>query len=260
MLNNQNLNDLVQNFINARKSGELDEFSNYHELMEGYRAWQRENILDLDKLKGYSDAEYAEVFGEMFDNSDGTASSHSLNRGMHFKSDESRLAVRRQFENMVGFIVDKENDRFELLSEIKKPDSPYKVPGIGDHIITTLVNAMYPDVPPVNGTTREFFANIGEPLPTSDTEAQRIVSDLFKRIVDTSHDELNFDDANMILWFTRTCDSGRKFMEDRFNATFENKVRKGRTRAASRKVLTHDEQVAEIYAHLKAIQEQANGK
>ena len=256
-MNNQKIEGLIQTFIRAKKAGDLDGELNYHELMDNCRKWQLENILDYEKLTHYSDAEFATKFGEMFDYSDGSATSHALNRGMHFKTNESRLAVRSAFENMVSFINNPDNDRFEIIEEILKPNSSFKVPGLGIHIVTTLVNAKYPDVPPINNTTNEFFKNIGEPLPAKLPEAERIVSQFFNDIVELSHGELNIDDANHIFWFSKSIESGRRYMEQNYAVTFENKVVHRKT-TARKKVLTHDEQVAEIYAHLKAIQEQAS--
>ncbi len=245
--------------MQAKESGELDEEEQYNELMESYREWQRSNILDYKKLENYSDAEFIQKFGEMFDYSDGDASSHALNRGMHFKSDESRLAVRSVFQNTISYILDEKNDRFLLLEEILSPNSPYKVPGIGPHMATTLINAKYPDVPPINGVTKEFFSNIGEILPTKLSDAQREVNRFFNEIVKLSNGELNFDDANHILWYTIKVESGREFMRQNYGITFENKNSiKRRPKVNRKKTLTHEERVEEFYKHLKAIHEQAN--
>lgn len=254
-MNRQLLEKLIQNFIQAKNSGELGDEQDYNDRMEGYRKWLLENILDYDKLTHYSDAEFAQKFGEMFDHTDGSASSHGLTRGMHFNTTESRLAVRNNFENLIAYITNPDNDRFELLETALDPKSPYKVPGIGAHVLTSLINAKYPDVPPVNGTTKEFFNNIGDPLPTKLSDAQRTVAEFFNEVVELSHGELNYDDANHILWYTKTVASGREFMMENYSVTFENKV--PRRRASSKKPLTHEERVAEAFAHLKAIQEQA---
>lgn len=257
-MDKEKLVSLIQSFIRAKDSGEFDDEKDYNDLMESYREWQRDNILDYKKLKGYSDAEFVEKFGEMFDYSDGDASSHALNRGMHFKTDESRLAVRSIFENTVGYIINEENDRFELLEEVLDPNSPYKVPGIGTHMATTLINAKYPDVPPINSVTKDFFNNIGEPLPTKLSEAQREVNRFFNEVIELSQGKLNFDDANHILWYTSKVDSGREFMRQNYAVTFENKSL-ARRRATTKRVkpLTHDERVAEYFKHLQAIQDQA---
>ncbi|MBR3256327.1 hypothetical protein IKG10_01515 [Candidatus Saccharibacteria bacterium] len=252
------LNSLIQSYIRAKESGEFGEETNYNDLMESYREWQRENILDYKKLKGYSDSEFAEKFGEMFDYSDGDASSHALNRGMHFKTDESRLAVRSAFENTVGYIVNPENDRFELLEEVLDTNSPYKVPGIGTHMATTLINAKYPDVPPINSVTKEFFSNIGEPLPAKLSDAQHEVNHLFSEILELSHGKLDFDDANHILWYTSKIESGRAFMRQNYAVTFENKTATRKKSATARKKpLTHEERVADYLAHFQALQNQA---
>lgn len=260
-MNKENLNSLIESYIRAKAAGEFGEVTDYHELMEKNREWQLSNILDVDKLKAYSDSEFAEKFGEMFDYSDGDASSHALNRGMHFKTDESRIEVRPAFERAVEFIVNSDNDRFELLAELLDSNSPYKVFGIGSHMATTLINAKYPDVPPINGTTREFFNNIGEPLPTNISDAQHVVSDFFNEVIELSNGRLNYDDANHMLWYSSNTESGRRFMEQNFNVTFENKIAVRKNKGAARKkALTHEERVAEYFAHLQAIQNQSQDK
>ncbi len=266
-MNKEKLTNLIQSYIRAKESGELREEEinsgqpvddkDYHELMESYRKWQLENILDYDKLTHYSDAEFAEKFGEMYDYSDGNASSHALNRGMHFKTDESRIAARPAFEDAVQYINNSPDDRFELLETIDDKNSPHKVYGLGPHMITTLVNAKYPDVPPVNTTTREFFANIGEPLPVKRSEAQRIVSQFFDDVVELSGGKLNYDEANHILWYSKNIESGRRFMEQNYGVTFEKKTRTHRRAAAHKKALTHEERVAEALAQLRTIHDQA---
>lgn len=257
-MNEEKLKSFIQSFLDARKTGEIESEISHHDLMESYRDWQRKNILDCEKLKNYSDAEFAEIFGEMFDYSDGDASSHALNRGMHFKSTESRIAVRPAFINMVNHIVNSKEERFDLLEELLGPNSRYKVPGIGLHMATTLINALYPDVPPINRTTKEFFANIGEQLPTKISDAQHEVSQFFERVVELSNNELNYDDANHMLWYSSNTDSGRRFMEENFAVTFENKlVTRKKPTKSNKKPQTHEERVAEYAARLQAIHDQS---
>lgn len=243
---------LIEAYQKAKASGELGNETNYDAKMENYRKWQRENILDLEKLHNYSDAEFAEKFGEMYDYTDGTNSAHARAR-MHFSTTEKRLAVRNSFENLVGYINDHENDRFMLLEEVLNPESPYKVLGIGPHIATALINAKYPDVPPINEVTKDFFRNIGEALPTEISNQQRMVNEFFADMKALSNDELTLDDINHICWYSKTIPSGRAFMKSNFPSTFNDEGEPRRTTNRRKKHLTREEQIAERIAELEAI-------
>ena len=255
-MNNDILLNLIQTYIRAKASGELEDETFHNEKIEAYRTWLCENILDYDKLKNYSDNEFATKFGEMYDHTDGTASSHALNRGMHFKSDESRIKIRNQFENLISFINNPDNDRYELLENINSRKD-LKIFGLGDHIVTSLINAKYPEVPPVNATTKTFFSNIGEPLPSNISESQRIVGDFMNNVVNLSNNELTLDDANHLFWYTKDIDSGRNFMKQNFGVTFENKLRRRSARTTHKTPKTREEILAETIAHLQAIHDQA---
>ena len=202
---------LMELYQQSKRSGDRM-YREYIGLMEQYRAWQRENILDYDKLVNYSDEEFVKVFGEMFDHADGTPSSHGLARGMHFNTPESRLEVRKQFEKAVKHILDSEEKRFELLDEILGKDSEYRVPGLGKHMMTTLINAAYPDVPPINGTTVEFFKAIGRPLAAGLTEQQKEVSEFFDEMVELSGGDMTPDDVNLMFWYAKTNQTGENYM------------------------------------------------
>lgn len=255
----EKMRGLIQAYIKAKQARALEDENDYDLKIDRYRKWQCENILDLEKLKNYSDAEFAQKFGEMFDFSDGSESAHGLARGMHFKTDEKRLAIRTAFENLIGYINDHEDNRFELLEEVLSPTSPYKVPGLGIHMVTTLINAKYPDVPPINETTKDFFKNIGEPLPTKISAAQLVVRDFFENMLSLANDELNLDDVNHICWFSKTIDSGREYMAQNFPGTFDNTNRPRRiSRVARKRILTPEERHAEILARLESIHKQAN--
>lgn len=245
------LKSLIDAYQTSKASGELEEETEYGARMESYRKWLRENILDLEKLHNYSDADFSEKFGELFDYVDGNP---GLTRGMHFKSNEKRLEVRTQFENMVGFINGHENDRYSLLDEILNPNSAYKVPGLGKHVVTALINAKYPDVPPINATTRDFFKNIGETLPTETSEQQREVNQFFTDMKALSNDELTLDDINHICWYTKNIPSGISFMESNFPSTYEREDRPRRASVSRKKKhMTREEQLAARIAELEAI-------
>lgn len=220
---------LISAYLEAKKSGKLGEETYYGERMERYREWQRTNILDYDKLTGYSDEDFVQIFGEMFDNSDGSVSSHNLARGMHFKTAEKRLTVRQQFEGLIRYIIDPNNDRFKLLEEVLDTSSPYKVPGLGSHSLTTLINSQYPDVPPVNGTTKAFFRNIGLSFPSKLPEQQRAACQFFAEMVALSGGTLTLDDVNLICWFSKEIESGANYMRQAFPDTFEKRLRKKST-------------------------------
>ena len=254
-MNNDILSNLIQSYIHAKDLGEFDDETYYHEKIEGYREWLQKNILDYDKLANYSDSEFILKFEQMYDHTDGSASSHALNLGMHFKSPESRLEIRDKFQSMIVYINNPENDRFKLLEDIRTNDS-IKVPGLGNHVITSLINAKYPDVPPVNGTTKEFFSNIGEPLPSNISESQRIVKEFIDSAINLSNDKLNLDDGNHIFWYVKEVDSGRAFMKNNFNVIYTEPTRKQK-RLARKKALTEEEKLAEAIARLQAVHDQA---
>lgn len=254
-MNNDTLSTLIASYIRAKDAGEFEDETYYHEKIEDYRKWLRENILDYTKLTNYSDSEYIIKFGEMYEHTDGGASSHALNRGMHFKSPESRLEVRSKFESMIAYINDPENDRFELLDNIDNTES-LAIKGLGDHIISSLINAKYPEVAPVNTTTREFFKNINNPLPISKSKSQHIVNDFINNVVSLSDGKLTFDDGNHIFWYAKEVDSGREFMKNHFNIIYTEPTRRQK-RLARKKNLTPEEKLAEAIAQLQAIHDQA---
>ena len=194
-------------------------YYDYSELMGKYRIWQRENILDYDKLTNYSDEQYAKVFWEMWDYSDGSLNSHNRVRGHYFKTPEQRLEVRARFEKTIKHIVESSENRFELLEEILDKNSGYKISGLGSHIMTTLVNAQYSDIPVINETTAAFFRRIGWAFPSRLSEQQRAVSEFFNEMVSLSNDELTFDDINLMLWFATTNESAKAYMDENFPNT-----------------------------------------
>ena len=254
-MNNDILSNLIQSYIRAKEAGEFDDETYYHEKMEAYRKWLRENILDYNKLTNYSDPEFAIKFGEMYEHTDGGASSHALNRGMHFKTPESRIRTRAKFESMIAYINNPKNDRFELLNNIRNTES-LKVSGLGDHIISSLINAKYPEVAPVNTTTKEFFNNIGEPLPSNISKSQHRVNEFIDNVVNLSNDELTLDDGNHIFWYAKEVDSGREFMKNNFNVIYTEPTRRQK-RLARKKNLTPEEKLAATIAHLQAVHDQA---
>lgn len=253
----EKLRGLIDEYIKARDARQLEDENDYCEKIAGYRKWLNENILDINKLKNYSDEEFARKFGEMFDYMDGGNSVRGLTRGMHFNSDDRRLAVRSSFENMISYICNESNDHFVMLDEVLNPNSPYKVPGLGSHVATALINAKYPDVPPINATTKEFFKNIGDPLPNERERQQQVVRDFFADMKNLSDSKLTNDDINHIFWYSKTIDSGRDYMMRNFPETFDNTVRVRRSRGPRKRIMTREERIAERIAELQAIQNQA---
>ena len=174
---------------------------------------------------------------------------------MHFKSPESRLKSRSKFESIVAYINDPKNDRFELLDDINNTES-LKIKGLGDHIISSLINAKYPEVAPVNTTTREFFKNINAPLPMNKSEAQHIVNEFINDVISLSNGKLTLDDGNHIFWYTEKVDSGREFMKNHFNVIYTEPTHRQK-RLARKKNLTPEEKLAATIAELQAIHDRA---
>ena len=252
----EKMHGLIVTYLKAKQSGELDEEIDFCARMENNRTWLRDNILNLEKLKNYADDEYAKKFGEMFDYTDGSASANGLARGMHFSTNEKRLAVRTQFENLIGYITNQDNDRFAMLEEALNPNSPYKVPGLGRHMVSALINAAYPEVPSINNTTEDFFRNIGEPLPTGLSNQQRTVGNFFAEMKDLDN-ELTLDDVDHICWYSKTIPSGREYMQSNFPGTFNSEDAPRHRTGRRAKKLTPEEQLAARIAELQAIQNQA---
>lgn len=248
---------LVDAYLKAKQTGELDEEIDFNTRMENNRAWLKENILNLEKLKSYDDTEFAKKFGEMFDHTNGSANANSRAR-MRFNTTEKRLAVRDQLENMVGYIIDHSDDCFDILAEVTDKNSTHKTYGIGKHMASALVNAEYPDVPAVNTDTEDFFKNIGEPLP-KDISRKQYEVERFSKDMQSLNNELSLDDIDHIFWYSKNIDSGRNFMQSNFPTTFndEDNTRKSAARRHRAKKLTPEEQLAARIAELQAIQAKA---
>lgn len=249
---------LIDAYLKAKQTDELGEEIDFNIRMENNRAWLKENILNLEKLKNYSDTEFAEIFGEMFDHTDGDPRSNSFYRGMHFSTNEKRLAVRDKFESMIGYIANHNNDSFDMLKETIESTGSYKVPELGEHMVSALINAEYPDVPSANMVTKDFFNNIGEPLPTELLAKHREVREFFKDMQALNND-LTLDDIDHIFWYSKNVDSGRNFMLSNFPTTFndEDNTRKRAARHRRAKKMTPEEQLAARIAELQAIQARA---
>lgn len=256
------LETLVQTYINAKKSDEFGEREiSYCDLMESYRKWLRENILDYKKLTNYSDAEFSEKFGEMYLHTDGAPNHNNRNLRMHFNSSESRIAIRSRFEKLIDYILNYEGDKIEILEKLADPDGRYKIKGIGEHILSSLISAKYPEVPPINGTSREFFDNIGDPLPANYTDGLRTIAEFFEDVIKLSNGELGSDDANHIFWYSKNIESGRRFMELNYQTTFEKKAKKKNPLSKNRKkILSYEEEFDVGYADLMAVHEAAMRK
>lgn len=249
---------LIDAYLKAKQTDELGEEIAFNDRMKNNRAWLKDNILNLEKLKNYSDAEFAEKFGEMFDHTNGSASANARARGMYFNTNEKRLAVRNQFENMVGYIVNHDGDHFDIVAEVTAENSAYGVHGIGPHMASALVNAEYPDVPAVNTDTKDFFRNIGEPLPKEMAKQQHEVGKFFADML-ALNSELTLDDVDHICWYSKTIPSGCEYMMSNFPTTFvsENNTRRNTTRRRAKK-MTPEEQLAARIAELQAIQARSN--
>ena len=234
------LETLVQTYINAKKSDEFGEREiSYCDLMESYRKWLRENILDYKKLTNYSDAEFSEKFGEMYLHTDGAPNHNNRNLRMHFNSSESRIAIRSRFEKLIDYILNYEGDKIEILEKLADPDGRYKI----------------------NGTSREFFDNIGDPLPANYTDGLRTIAEFFEDVIKLSNGELGSDDANHIFWYSKNIESGRRFMELNYQTTFEKKAKKKNPSSKNRKkILSYEEEFDVGYADLMAVHEAAMRK
>jgi hypothetical protein len=249
---------LIDAYLKSKQTGELGEELDFNIRMKNNRTWLKENVLNLEKLKSYDDVEFATTFGEMFDHTDGDPRSNGFVRGMHFSTNEKRLAVRNQFENLIGYITNHSNDYLEMLEETLNPTSPYKVLGLGKHMISALINAEYPDIPSINNVTEDFFKNIGEPLPVELPAKHREVREFFKEM-QTLNSELTLDDIDHIFWYSKNIDSGRNFMMSNFPSTFNDKdnARKSTMHRRRAKKMTPEEQLAARIAELQAIQARA---
>ena len=255
----EKMRGLIDAYLRAKQIDEMEEEIDFCNRMKNNRAWLKENILNLEKLKSYDNAEFAKKFGEMFDRTNGSASANARARGMHFSTNENRLAVRNQFENMIGYIISHASNRFDILAEVTDKSGAYKVHGIGPHMASALINAEYPDVPIDNNDTKDFFRNIGEPLPKDTSIRQREVGKFFADML-ALNNELTLDDIDHICWYSKTIPSGCEYMMSNFPSTFvnENNSRRSATGRRRAKKLTKEEQLAARIAELQAIQDSSN--
>lgn len=254
---------LVQAYLKAWRGGEFDNDPDevrYRELIKERQDWLRDNILDLKKLRSYSDAEFEEKIYEMIDHTEGSNSIHARTKGVLKKYNPETTAMRTRFEDIVAFITSPRIDRFAALEKVEDENGEYNIKGLGHNTLTALMNAQYPDVPIVNNVTEIFFKSVGIDLPKSITEKQRTVHELFAKMIESAKGEIDFIDANHVCRYTQKVDSGIEFMKVNFPATYiepTSEPRKTSSRIRRRK-LTPEEERAELIAHLQAIHDQAN--
>lgn len=255
----EKIKSLVESYLDAHARGEFDNDPSeqrYHDLVQERQGWLRENILDHEKLTKYTDEEFTKKFDEMFDHIEGGDNIHHRMRGVFKKASGDPLKVRQKFENVVALINDPRTDRFELLATMEGPDSEYNIKGLGSNTLTGLVNAKYDDVPPINDTTKIFFASIGLEFPTGISKQQRTTYDLFKKMIELSDGKIDFIHANHVCWYTRQVDSGIAFMRKNFGATYVEPGERAKVQRRKQN-LTLEEQKNDLVAHLQAIHDQA---
>lgn len=261
MIFDDKLANLAQAYLKAWRSGEFDNDPNevrYRELINERQEWLRNNIIDTEKLRSYTDAEFEEKIYEMINHTEGGNSTHARVRGKFRSFNPDITAVRKKFENIINFINNPKIDKFEIIATFDKKEDVYNIKGLGDNSLTALVNAKYPEVPIVNNATEIFFKSIGMDLPKKGAERQKMVHEIFSDMIKSANDEIDFIDANHICWYTQKVDSGIEFMKVNFPATYiepDSQPRKvGRVR---RRKLTPEEEREELIKHLTEIHEQA---
>ena len=258
------ISGLIDAYLAAKQNDELGEEADYHERVEGYRTWLRDNILDYAK-HNYSDQEFAQKFGEMFEHTYLKKGLRNLTIKRYFETDTDRIAIRDNFEALIDRINDPEQDRFALYQDLTDPKSPYQIKGIGQSLITLLINAKYPDLLPLHSTTEDFFAAIDEPLDTDPKKRQHELHQFVEDMIKLSGSKIDYDDANLIFWYVFNVESGQDYMRAHFSDTyrevFENRAKGTKTpHRCVKKILSPEERLAEIRAELQAVHDQANSK
>lgn len=258
---NQKLANLVQAYLSAWHKGEFDDDPDevrYHDLIKERHEWLRENILDLEKLRGYTEAEFEQKFYEMIGHTEGSNSIHARTKGVFKKCNPDIKTIRTQFENIIAFITSPRVDRFAALEKVEDKNGEYNIKGLGHNTLTALMNAQYPDVPIVNNVTEIFFKSIDQELPKNITDKQRVVHEIFAEMVKSANGEIDFIDANHVCWYTQKVDSGIDFMKVNFPATYIAPATEPRKTTSRRKrPLTPEEMRAEAIARLQAVHDQA---
>lgn len=257
----QKIANLVQSYLTAWRRGEFDDDPDevrYHDLIKERHDWLKENILNLEKLRGYTDAEFEQKFYEMIDHTEGSNSIHARTKGVFKKYNPDIKAVRTRFENIIAFITSPRVDKFAALEKVEDANGEYNIKGLGHNTLTALINAQEPEVPIVNNVTDIFFKSVGIKLPKAITEKQRAVHEVFAEMVKSANGEVDFIDANHVCWYTQKVDSGIEFMKVNFPATYIEPTTEARRTTGRTRKLTPEEQYKALVARLQAVHNQAN--
>lgn len=259
------ISGLIQTYLISKKNGQLGVESNFHERMEGYREWLRDNILNYAE-HNYTDSEFADKFLEMFEHTYISKGLNKLNMERNFKTAEDCIKVRKPFERIIDRINDPNQDRMALYQELTNLSSEDKIKGIGQSMLTALINAKYPDIPPINTPTKEFFEAIGEPLDADLYECQCQIYEFTHDMIKLSDGALNLDDANLIYWYIFNVEAGINYMERHFHDSYEKALEKRSStadgkakpkRRMAKKLLSPEERLAELRAELQEAHDQA---
>lgn len=256
----QKIANLVQAYLTAWRRGEFDDDPDevrYRDLIKERHDWLRENILDLEKLRGYTDAEFEQKIYEMIDHTEGSNSIHARTKGVFKKYNPETRDVRAQFENIIAFITSPRVDRFAALEKVEDEHGEYNIKGLGHNTLTALMNAQYPDVPIVNNVTEVFFKSIGIKLPKNITEKQRAVHEIFAEMIASANGEIDFIDANHVCWYTQKIDSGIDFMKANFPGTYIEPTTETRRTTSRTHKPTPEEQYRALVARLQAVHDRA---
>lgn len=257
MILDQKLSELINLYCQNEVEGNFgknEHEKNFRESIENRRNWMRENILDVKKLTEYSDEDFKEKILDLFNYVEGTERTQARARGVFLKQvDNDPMIIRTKFENLIKLLNDKNVDKFTLLEKVTGDNSPYRVPGIGHNTLTSLINAQYPEVPIINGTTIFFFNAIGQGLSNKESEQQKEVYEFFKHMLDLTDRDVTFDDMSHVCWFARTTDAGKEFMEREFKIDYD-KVATTIAKKPRAKKLSPEEERAELIRHLQEIQ------
>ena len=259
------MSGLIDAYLISKKNNQLGVESNFHERMEGYREWLRDNILNYAE-HNYTDAEFADKFLDMFNHTYIYTGFYKINVQSLYGPEENRIAIRQSFEHIIDRINNPDQDPISIYQELTSADFPDQIELISSGLITALINAKHPDIPPINNPTEDFFVAIDEPLPKDPVERLRQIYEFTKDMINLSDGKLNLDDVNLIFWYIFKVEAGQNYMQNHFHDSYE-KALAGQAKSANgsgkpkrrtaKKILSPEERLAKLRAELQEAHDQA---
>lgn len=233
----QTIEDVGTTFISQQMSDSLDD--KILGLMKSYLEWAdntdtevkyqknykigwekiRENIFDLEKLRGFSDDEYEYLVKTQL-----RAWIPNINSGpvlIHLYG--GLLDHRKEFEDAIEHLNETDrNERFRIIEDFINSDGKWKIPGIGRAFWSEIVRCKFPDVPLINGKTDDFFMAINIQTGQTPEDKGQNIAYCYNRWIkkwNKSHGgkQISLLKMSHMEHFAKMVEGGIKYMENIFH-------------------------------------------